>query len=72
MATLQKTNHRGLGLVDLGLIDSNFAAVNVVSMTTAQRTAALATTPEGTLVYDTTLHKMHVRVAAGWEEITSA
>lgn len=39
-------------------------------MTTAQKNAVSAPT-EGLIVYDTTLHKLCVRVAAAWETITS-
>jgi len=35
-------------------------------------TAAYADSGEGAIVYDTTLHKLRVRGAAGWETITSA
>ena len=40
-------------------------------MTTAQKNA-ISTPAEGLIVYDVTLHKLCVRVAAAWETITSA
>ena len=40
-------------------------------MTTAQKNA-ISTPAEGLIVYDITLHKLCVRVAAAWETITSA
>lgn len=42
-------------------------------MTTTQRDAlAAADRPEGLLIYNTTTHKLNVRVAAAWEVVTSA
>jgi len=35
-------------------------------------TAGIAAAAEGSIAYDTTLHKLRVRGAAGWETITSA
>lgn len=40
-------------------------------MTTSQKNA-IASPPEGLVVYDTTLHKLCVRTASAWETITSA
>jgi len=34
--------------------------------------ANLPAAPEGTIMYDTTNHKLMIRVAAAWETITSA
>ena len=39
-------------------------------MTTAQRTA-IGTPAEGLQVYDTTIHKLYLRTAAAWEQVTS-
>lgn len=33
---------------------------------------ALSSPPEGMLIYNTSTHKLNVRVAAGWEAVTSA
>lgn len=49
------------------------AGTVVPLMTTAQRDAlAAADRPEGLLIYNTTTHKLNVRVAAAWEVVTSA
>lgn len=42
-------------------------------MTTTERDAlAAADRPEGLVIYNTTTHKLNVRVAAAWEVVTSA
>lgn len=40
-------------------------------LTTTQKNA-ISTPPEGLMVYDITLHKLCIRVAAAWETVTSA
>ncbi|GAI74369.1 unnamed protein product, partial [marine sediment metagenome] len=40
-------------------------------MTTAQKNA-ISAPAEGLMVYDVTLHKLCIRVAAAWETVTSA
>ncbi len=40
-------------------------------MTTTQRDA-ISSPAEGLVIYNTTLHKLNVRVAAGWETVTSS
>lgn len=40
--------------------------------TTARDALAAGDRPEGLLIYNTTTHKLNVRVAAAWEVVTSA
>jgi hypothetical protein len=58
----------------IGDIQTRLAGGLVIpQMTTAQRDAlAAADRPEGLLIYNTTTHKLNVRVAAAWEAVTSA
>lgn len=44
----------------------------VIPVLTTTARDALASPPEGMLVYNSTTHKLNVRVAAAWEAITSA
>ena len=68
------------GSLTIGGADAASAAVAVTSttqgflpprMTETQRDA-IASPAEGLVVYNTTSHKLNVRVAAAWEAITSA
>jgi hypothetical protein len=48
------------------------AAVIPKYTTTARDALAAAARPEGLVIYNTTTHKLNVRVAAAWEVVTSA
>lgn len=64
-------NAKSRGIGDLN--KQQMAGMFIPQMTTTQRDAlAAADRPEGLLIYNTTTHKLNVRVAAGWEVITSA
>ncbi len=45
-------------------------SISLRRYTTAQRDAL--SVAEGTVIYNVTTHKLNVRVAAGWEAVTSA
>lgn len=51
-------------------IISTTLGFGVPSMTTTQKNA-ISSPREGLLIYDTTLHKLCIRVAAAWETVTS-
>lgn len=52
-------------------VDSTTKGVLFPRMTTTQRDA-ITTPPEGLIVYNTTTHKLNLRTAAAWEQVTSA
>lgn len=61
----------GVGIPDRDKLNANLATLNRPNMTSSQRTRGGTAWQEGQLVYDTTVHKMYLRVAAGWQQITS-
>ena len=48
------------------------AAGVVLPKLTGDERDALTEVEEGSVIYNTTTHKINVRVAAGWEAVTSA
>lgn len=66
---LPNAKSRGIGDIN----EMQKAGTFIPQMTTTQRDAlAAADRPEGLLIYNTTTHKLNVRVAAAWEVVTSA
>jgi hypothetical protein len=69
MAKIQESPHTGVGMVDHAMLNANFAAVNIPSVTTEERETMAH--EEGQIVYDTDLHKLCVCAGEAWEVLAS-
>lgn len=71
MATIVVSPHTGPGLVDHTLLNANFAAVNIVSMTHAERDAIEAP-EEGRIIYDSSYKRLCLYDGKQWLAITAS
>ncbi len=62
-----------MAFINTGTPESSaFAPATFIRAMTGTQRDALVSPPEGLVIYNTTSHKLNVRVAAAWEAITSA